>query len=111
MTISLKTFKVRALARPEVRREYDRLADEFALLDEFLKARLESGLTQAEVAERIGTTQSAVARLESGNRRHSPSLATLEKYASALGYKVQIHLVKQRRPTRASRSGRRQASV
>ncbi len=47
MAGSLKAFKKRALARPEVRREYDRLADEFAFLDDILKARAESGLSQA----------------------------------------------------------------
>ncbi len=104
MATSLKQFKTRALARPEVRREYDRLAEEFAFLEEILKARAEAGLTQAEVAARIGTTQSAVARLESGGLKHSPSLATLEKYASALGCKLQIRLVKQ--PRRAARPGR-----
>lgn len=110
MTTSLKQFKSRALARPEVRREYDRLAEEFAFLDEILKARVEAGLTQAEVAERIGTTQSAVARLESGSQKHSPSLATLEKYASALGYKLQVRFVKQQqRAVRSSRTIRKRA--
>jgi len=104
MAASLKQFKARALARPEVRREYGRLAEEFAFLEEILKARAEAGLTQAEVAARIGTTQSAVARLESGSLKHSPSLATLGKYASALGCKLQIRLVKE--PQRTARSSR-----
>lgn len=99
---TIKEFRKRALARPEVRREYDRLADEFAFLDDILRARAESGLTQAEVAIRIGTTQSAVARLESAGGGHSPSLATLQRYASALGYKLQVRLV--RSPGRTSRS-------
>jgi transcriptional regulator with XRE-family HTH domain len=64
-------------------------------------------LTQAEVAERIGTTQSAVARLESAEPKHSPSIATLQKYAKALGYTVQLKLVKERRvATRSSGSGK-----
>jgi transcriptional regulator with XRE-family HTH domain len=96
MPKSLKAFKARALARPDVRAEYDKLADEFAFLDEILKARTESGLSQAEVAARIGTTQSAVARLESAESVHSPSVATLQRYASALGYKLQLRLVKAR---------------
>ena len=94
MRKSLKDFKRRALARPEVRREYDRLADEFVFLDDILKARAEAGLSQAEVATRIGTTQSAVARLESAAARHSPSIATLQRYAAALGYKLQVRLIK-----------------
>jgi len=94
MRNALKDFKARALARPDVRRVYDGLAPEFELLDEILQARAAAGLTQAEVAARIGTTQSAVARLESEIGRHSPSIATLQRYASALGYRLQVRLVK-----------------
>ena len=111
MSTNLKAFKTRALVRPEVRREYDRLAEEFAFLDEMLRARIETGLTQAEVAERIGTTQSAVARLESGSQKHSPSIATLEKYASALGYKLQVRLVKQQRAVRLRQGARKHAAA
>lgn len=108
-----KELKARALERADVKAGYDRLEGEFAFLDEFLKARAAAGITQAEVAERIGTTQSAVARLESGVGKHSPSLATLQKYAHALGYRLELRLVQdanaQRleglisRPTRASK--------
>jgi len=94
MRKTLRTFKARALARPDVKREYDRLAEEFEFLDEILRARAAAGLTQAEVAARIGTTQSAVARLESAVGGHSPSIATLQRYAAALGYKLQVRLVK-----------------
>ena len=102
MTSTLRQFKRKALARPEVREAYEAAAGEFAFLDEVLKARAESGLTQAEVAERIGTTQSAIARLESAEPRHSPSIATLQKYAKALGYTVEVRLVKERRPIASS---------
>jgi transcriptional regulator with XRE-family HTH domain len=100
MSKDLKQFKARALARPEVKREYDRLAAEFEFLDEILKARSAAGLTQADVAARIGTTQSAVARLESAIGKHSPSIATLQRYASALGYRLQVRLVKEQSQTR-----------
>jgi transcriptional regulator with XRE-family HTH domain len=76
-----------------VKAEYDRLDEEFTFLDEFLKARAAAGITQAEIAKRIGTTQSAIARLESGGGKHSPSLATLEKYAHALGCRLELRLV------------------
>ena len=103
MRSALKDFKARALARPDVRRVYDGLAQEFELLDEILQARAAAGLTQAEVAARIGTTQSAVARLESEIGKHSPSIATLQRYASALGYKLQVRLVKEEgRTTRST---------
>lgn len=96
MASSFKKFRSRALARPAVKKAYDALAEEFAFLDEVLKARAASGLTQAQVAERVGTTQSAIARLESGTARHSPSIATLQRYARALGYRVEVRFVKER---------------
>ena len=64
------------------------------MLDELLKARRQAGLTQAEVAARMGTKTPAVARLEAGggSRRHSPSVATLRKYAHAVGCRLEIRL-------------------
>lgn len=98
MSSSLKKFKSKALRRPGVKAAYDELDDEFRFLDEILKARHAAGLTQGKVAERVGTTQSAVARLESGAGRHSPSIATLQRYASALGYRLELKLVKRSVP-------------
>jgi transcriptional regulator with XRE-family HTH domain len=94
MSSSLKKFKTKALRRPGVKDAFDALEDEFRFLDEMLRARLATGLTQSEVAARCGTTQSAIARLESGARRHSPSIATLQRYAKALGYGLELKLVK-----------------
>lgn len=109
-----KELKARALERADVKAAYDRLDEEFAFLDEFLKARAAAGITQAEVAERIGTTQSAIARLESGSGKHSPSLATLQKYAHALGCRLELRLVKDARKTdvrtgSTTRTGKKQA--
>lgn len=95
-----KQLRTKALANAEVRAEYEKLADEFSLLDEFLKARAAQGLTQAQVAKKIGTTQSAVARMESGRGKHSPSLATLTKYADALECKLEVRLVRKPQPAR-----------
>ena len=96
------------------RKEYDALEETFALFDALLKARSDAGLTQAEVAERMGTKTSAVARLEAGGGRqkHSPSLATLRKYAAAVGCRVEIKLVPvspspQREQEKPSRDTRR----
>ncbi len=89
-------LKAKVLANPKVRAEYDRLnREEFAILDEILAARREAGLTQAQVAERMGTKAPAVARLESAlaSGKHSPSLSTLRKYAAALGKRIEVHLV------------------
>jgi len=91
--LTQKEFKARALQRAAVKSAYDQLNEEFSFLDEFLKARASAGITQAEVAERIGTTQSAIARLESGKGKHSPSLDTLHRYAHALGCRLELHLV------------------
>jgi transcriptional regulator with XRE-family HTH domain len=91
-----KQLRAKALGRADVKTEFDEQSGEYALLDEFLKARADQGLTQAQVAERIGTTQSAVARMESGKGRHSPSLATLTRYAEALGCSLEVRLVRKR---------------
>lgn len=82
------------LKEPAVQAEYDVQAEEFALLDELLRARQRAGLTQAEVAARMGTKPPAVARLEAGggSRRHSPSIATLRRYAEAVGCRLEIRL-------------------
>jgi transcriptional regulator with XRE-family HTH domain len=80
---------------PTFRREYDLLEAEFALFDELLKARKAAGLTQEEVAQRMGTKVPAVARLEAGggSKKHSPSVKTLRKYADAVGCELEIKLV------------------
>lgn len=108
MRNNLKDFRTRALARPDVRREYEDLKEEFDLLDDILKARAEAGVTQAELAARIGTTQSAVARMETSIGKHSPSIATLKRYAAALGYRLQVRLVKERDSTARSSRTRRE---
>jgi transcriptional regulator with XRE-family HTH domain len=92
-----KQLRTKALENPEVKEEFRQMAQEFSLLDAFLKARAEQGLTQAQVAERIGTTQSAVARMETGRGKHSPSLATLTKYANALDCSLEVRLVRKPR--------------
>ena len=78
------------LRDPEVNAEYDRRGPIFALVWEPVEARHRAGLTQAQLAERIGTTQSEVARLESA--RHTPSLAMAARYAEAVGQRLDIHL-------------------
>jgi DNA-binding XRE family transcriptional regulator len=59
-------------------------AVEFRLLRQLLEARQRAGLTQEEVAVRMGTTRSAISRLE-GSRKHIPALSTLRRYADVLG--------------------------
>lgn len=83
------------MQRPGVQAEVERLErEEFVLLDLLLKARHEAGLSQAQVAERMGTHAPAVARLERAlaTGKHSPSVATLRKYARACGKNLFVDL-------------------
>lgn len=81
---------------PAFRAEYERIErDEMPMLDAILAARKDAGLTQAQVAERMGTKAPAVARLENAliTGTPSPSLSTLRKYAAALGKRLEVRLV------------------
>jgi len=83
------------MRRPGVRVEVERLErEEFALLDALLKARQDAGLTQAQVANRMGTQAPSVARLERAlaTGKHSPSVATLRKYVRACGKRLVLHV-------------------
>jgi predicted transcriptional regulator len=88
-------LKKTALARAEVKAAYDDLAPEYALLKRMISARRKLGLTQADVARRMGISSPAVARLESSLLRgtHSPSLSTIGRYAEAVGCRVDVRLV------------------
>ena len=88
-------LKRAALQNEEVRHEYVALEPGFSLLREMLKARKEVGLSQAEVARRMGTKAPAMTRLESSlsSGKHSPSVDTLRKYAEAVGCRLEIHFV------------------
>jgi transcriptional regulator with XRE-family HTH domain len=89
-------LKAKTLSNPKVKAAYDEMTPEFSLLRQMLKARQSAGLSQADVAERMGTKPPAVTRLESslGDGKHSPSLATLKKYAHAVGYELQVKFVR-----------------
>lgn len=88
----------KALKKPGVKKAYEELEEEFILLREMVKARHAAGKTQEEVAKAMGTTTSVVGRLETGSnkRRHSPTLATLRRYAEALGYDLRLRFVPHR---------------
>jgi ribosome-binding protein aMBF1 (putative translation factor) len=90
MTIPFEVIKAELLSDPEVRAEYDRLAPEFEIAAELIRARVRAGLSQAELAERMGTSQSAIARLESAQTL--PSTKTLLRFAKATGSKVEVRL-------------------
>lgn len=88
-------LKKRALSRPGVKAEYEAMGPEFALLRQMIAARTKAGLSQAEVARRMGTHAPAVTRLESslGGGKHSPSINTLKRYAEAVGCDLEIRFV------------------
>lgn len=86
----LKTFKRELLQDQVTKKEYDRLAPRYAIISELIAARLKQRITQKQLAEKIGTKQSVISRLESGNA--NSSLAFLEKIASVIGYKLSVHL-------------------
>ncbi len=88
-------LKEKALENKTLRDAYDALEPEFSLLHEILRARQDAGLSQAEIAEKMGTKAPAVTRLESSlsSGKHSPSLSTLKKYADALNCHLEIKLI------------------
>jgi DNA-binding XRE family transcriptional regulator len=87
-----EAFLKKALERKGFAEAYDGLAEEYELVRELLAARVGAGLTQEQVAASMGTTKSAISRLESAGA-HSPSLSTLKRYAKAVGCEVEIKLV------------------
>jgi DNA-binding XRE family transcriptional regulator len=93
--MAMKSFDAwfrKQMKNPAFKKEYDALEEEFALANALIGARARAKLSQAEVARRMGTSQSAVARMESG--RTPPSMTSLRKYAKATGSRVEIRLTK-----------------
>lgn len=86
-------FLKNALRRKEFRETYTKLEMDYTLTREMLAARYRSGLSQQDVADLMGTSKSAVSRLETG-KKHSPSLSTLQNYAHAVGCRLEIKLIR-----------------
>ncbi|MGB4061120.1 MAG: helix-turn-helix transcriptional regulator [Burkholderiaceae bacterium] len=87
---TLAQLKAEMLANPATKAEYDALADAFDMARELIAARSRAGLTQADVAQRMGTTQGVIARLE-GGKRHPP-MRTVQRYAQACGARAVVRL-------------------
>lgn len=105
-----EVFLKKASKRKGFKKAYEDLEEEYTLAREMLAARSKFGLTQEAVAERMGTTKSAVSRLESAGK-HAPSLTTLKKYAQAVGCRLEIRLVPSSYAAkRAIRAARKQAA-
>ncbi len=87
---TIAEHKAALLADPAAQAEYDALAPEFDMARELIAARGRAGLTQADVAQRMGTTQSVIARLEGGKR--TPSMRTVQRYAQAVGGRAVVRI-------------------
>ena len=87
-----KQLKKKLLKDKEIKKAYEKLWPEFAVIEMIIKKRIEKGLSQKELAKKIGTKQSAISRLESGT--YNPSLSFLRKIGEALGAKLKISLSK-----------------
>jgi DNA-binding XRE family transcriptional regulator len=95
-TISFEDFKEEALKDSEVKAEYEALKPGYELRRKLIELRVKAGLTQEEMAQKLHTQKSNISRLENVNTKSSPRLSTLEDYAEAVGYQVNIDFV----PTR-----------
>lgn len=89
--LDFEEFLKESLKDPVIKAEYDRLEPEFAIIQAVIDARINKGITQEKLAKKMGTTQSAIARLESGNA--NPSVAFLQKLASALSSRLEIKFI------------------
>jgi len=85
-----KNFKKKLLKDKKIKKAYDELEPEFAVIKKIIEKRLEVGLTQAQLAKKIGTKQSAISRIEQGS--YNPSLALLVKLSKALDAKLEISI-------------------
>ena len=105
-----EAFLKKASKRKEFKKAYEELEEEYRLTREMLAARSKFGLTQEAVAERMGTTKSAISRLEAAGK-HAPSLTTLKKYARAVGCRLEIKLVPNAHlAKRTTRTAKKQAA-
>ena len=93
MRPTFEDFKAKALEKDEVKKEYDRLEVEFDLKLKLIKIRKAANLTQEEIASRMNTSKSNISRLESLNSKISPTIATLNAYAKAAGYRLDVNFV------------------
>ena len=89
---TFKSFRDKALKNADIKAEYDALAPLFNIKKQLVSARLAKGVTQEQIALKIGTSKSNISRLESLNNTYMPNLGTLMKYAEALGLRLDIGL-------------------
>lgn len=95
MRPTLKEFRKKALANPDVAQEYKKLLPAYSLRKQLIKLRKDAGLTQEELATILHTQKSNISRLENVNSKSSPRLSTIEEYAQAVGYSMRINFIPQ----------------
>ncbi len=88
-------FRELAQEHPEIHEEYDRLGPRFEVINALIRARKARSLSQRELAEQLGVSRNVITRLETGE--HSPRLETVYDIAKALGYRLELKLVKERK--------------
>ena len=88
---TLNQFTKELFKDPEVKSEYVRLMPEYDLIRQLIKKRRKNGMTQSDVAKKLGTKQASISRMESGG--YGTSLERYARYADALGSKMKITLV------------------
>ena len=102
------------LKNPEFRKAYEELEDEYELAKQIIRFRIDRNLTQTQLARLVGTSQPAIARLESGNHRNL-TLAFLFRIAKALDLRAELRFrpvkPQQMMPTREGRKGRRSSAA
>ena len=91
MATKFDDFLKEQLKDPEVKKEYDSLAPEFAIIQAMIDARKASGMTQKQLADKTGIAQADISKLERGNA--NPSLRTLQRLAAGMGMQVKIEFV------------------
>ena len=95
MRPSFSDFKKKALEDVEVQKEYEALKLAYALRKQLIKMRKDAGYTQEELAEILHTKKSNISRLENVSSSISPKLSTIEEYARAVGYQIEINFIPQ----------------
>lgn len=91
MTVSYKKYREEALKNPKIKAEFDEHYVEFEIANQLVEARIKSKMTQKEVAQKMNTTQSTIARLESGEKL--PSLSTILRYVGAINRKITLKIL------------------
>jgi len=95
MRPSFSEFKKKALENLDLKQEYESLAPAYALRKKLIKIRKDAGFTQEELADLLHTKKSNISRLENVNSSISPKLSTIEEYARAVGYQIEINFIPQ----------------